>query len=176
MIEVTVGLRPLSTNTSLRPGLQLDGRSGRPGLINRSVAPLLWGCFTGVNRGCLAPEYILSIALVSLRWISGEKIDIPLLDAPMGSPSHGGGVSRLSLPTPFSPIFVCPCPHGLAFTRRGCFSTKRPHGLAFTRRGCFSTKLAHSFLSHLCLSFCLPESFTCTSFHPSTSPDISAVF
>ena len=28
--------------------------------------------------------------------------------APMGSPSHGGGVSRLSLPTPFSPIFVCP--------------------------------------------------------------------
>ena len=53
---------------------------------------------------------------------------------------------------------------------------KSPHGLAFTRRGCFSTKLAHSFLSHLCLSFCLPESFTCTSFHPSTSPDISAVF
>ena len=28
--------------------------------------------------------------------------------APMGSPSRGGGVSRLSLPTPFSPIFVCP--------------------------------------------------------------------
>ena len=27
---------------------------------------------------------------------------------PMGSPSRGGGVSRLSLPTPFSPIFVCP--------------------------------------------------------------------
>ena len=54
--------------------------------------------------------------------------------------------------------------------------SKGPHGLAFTRRGCFSTKLAHSFLSHLCLSFCLPESFTCTSFHPSTSPDISAVF
>ena len=26
----------------------------------------------------------------------------------MGSPSRGGGVSRLSLPTPFSPIFVCP--------------------------------------------------------------------
>ena len=43
-----------------------------------------------------------------------------------------------------------------------------PHGLAFTRRGCFLTKLAHSFLTHLCLSFCLPESFTCTSFHPST--------
>ena len=60
-----------------------------------------------------------------------------------------------------------------------CFlvvSAISPHGLAFTRRGCFSTKLAHSFLSHLCLSFCLPESFTCTSFHPSTSPDISAVF
>ena len=51
-----------------------------------------------------------------------------------------------------------------------------PHGLAFTRQGRFLTKLAHSFLSHLCLSFCLPESLTCTSFHPSTSPDISAVF
>ena len=51
-----------------------------------------------------------------------------------------------------------------------------PHGLAFTRRGCFLTKLAHSFLSHLCLSFCLPESLTCTSFHPSTSPGTSAVF
>ena len=84
VIEVTVELRPLSTNTSLRPGLQLDGRSERPGLINRSVAPLLWGCFTGVSRGCLAPEYILSIALVSLRWISGEKIDIPLLDSVAG--------------------------------------------------------------------------------------------
>ena len=84
VIEVTVGLRPLSTNTPLRPGLQLDGRSGRPGLINRLVAPLLWGCFTGVNRGCLAPEYILSIALVSLHWISGEKIDIPLLDSVAG--------------------------------------------------------------------------------------------
>ena len=82
--EVTVGLQPLSTNTSLWPGLQLDGRSGRPGLINRLVAPLLWGCFTGVNQGCLAPEYILSIALVSLRWISGEKIDIPLLDSVAG--------------------------------------------------------------------------------------------
>ena len=30
------------------------------------------------------------------------------LSAPMGLPSRGGGVSRLSLPTPFSPIFVCP--------------------------------------------------------------------
>ena len=77
VIEVTVGLRPLSTNTSLRPGLQLDGWSGRPGLTNRSVAPLLWGCFTGVNRGCLTPEYILSIALVSLRRISGEKLTSP---------------------------------------------------------------------------------------------------
>ena len=27
--------------------------------------------------------------------------------APMGTPSHGGDVSHLSLPTPFSPIFVC---------------------------------------------------------------------
>ena len=51
VIEVTVGLRPLSTNTSLRPGLQLDGRSGRPGLINRSVAPLLWGCSPGSIGG-----------------------------------------------------------------------------------------------------------------------------
>ena len=77
VIEVTVGLRPLSTNTSLQPGLQLDWRSGRPGLTNRLVAPLLWGCFTGVNWGCLAPEYILSIALVSLRRISGEKLTSP---------------------------------------------------------------------------------------------------
>ena len=55
------------------------------------------------------------------------------------------------------------------FHRRqaGSFSLS-PHGLAFTRWGCFSTMLAHSFLSHLCLSFCLPESFTCTTFHPST--------
>ena len=77
VIEVTVGLRPLSTNTSLWSGLQLDGRSGRPGLTNRLVAPLLWGCFTGVNRGCLTPEYILSIALVSLRRIPGEKLTSP---------------------------------------------------------------------------------------------------
>ena len=56
------------------------------------------------------------------------------------------------------------------------FAAHSPHGLAFSRRGCFSTKLAHSFLSHLCLSFCLPESFICTSFYPSTSPNISAVF
>ena len=77
VIEVSVGLRPLSTNTSLRPGLQLDGRSGRPGLTNRLVAPLLWGCFTGVNQGCLTPEYILSIALVSLRRISGGKLTTP---------------------------------------------------------------------------------------------------
>ena len=42
MIEVTVGLRPLSANTSLWPTLQLDGRSGRPGLINWLVTPLLW--------------------------------------------------------------------------------------------------------------------------------------
>ena len=77
VIEVTVGLRPLSTNTSLWPRLQPDGRSGRPGLTNWLVAPLLWGCFTGVNRRCLTPEYILSVALVSLHWISGEKLTSP---------------------------------------------------------------------------------------------------
>ena len=77
VIEVTVGLQPLSTNTSLWPGLPLDGRSGRPGLTNRLVAPLLWGCLTGLNRGCLTPEYILSIALVSIRRISGEKLTSP---------------------------------------------------------------------------------------------------
>ena len=77
VIEVTVGLRPLSANTSLWPGLQLDGRSGRPGLTNRLVAPLLWGYFTGVSRGYLTPEYILSIALVSLCRISGEKLTSP---------------------------------------------------------------------------------------------------
>ena len=41
-------------------------------------------------------EYNLHTSLFNFMW------------APMGSPSHGGGVSRLSLPTPFSPIFVCP--------------------------------------------------------------------
>ena len=38
----------------------------------------------------------------------GKSQSIWLHTAPMGSPSRGGGVSRLSLPTPFSPIFVCP--------------------------------------------------------------------
>ena len=38
-----------------------------------------------------------------------EKICIvEALLTPMGSPSRGGGVSWLSLPTPFSPISVCP--------------------------------------------------------------------
>ena len=84
MIEVTVGLRPLSANTSLRPGLQLDGRSGRPGLTNRLVASLLWGCFTGVSRGCLTPEYILSIALGVTSLDIRREIDIPLLDSVAG--------------------------------------------------------------------------------------------
>ena len=54
------------------------------GLFYTQPTGHLVGCFTGVNRGCLAPEYILSIALVSLRWISGEKIDIPLLGSVAG--------------------------------------------------------------------------------------------
>ena len=52
----------------------------------------------------------------------------------------------------------------------------RPYGHAFTWPGCFWTKLAHSFLSHLCVYFCLPESLTHPSFYPSTSSDISEVF
>ena len=78
MTEVTVGLLSLSASTSLWPGLQLDGRSGRPGLTNRLVAPLLWGCFTRLNWGFLTPEYISSVALVSLRRISREKLTSPL--------------------------------------------------------------------------------------------------
>ena len=77
VIGVTVGLWPLSANISFFPVLQLDWRSGRSGLTNRLVAPLLWGCFTGVSQGFLTPEYILSIALVSLRWISREKLTSP---------------------------------------------------------------------------------------------------
>ena len=63
VIEVTVGLQPLSANTSLWPGLHLHGRSGRPSLTSQLVAPLLWGCFTRVSRGggggVLAPVYIV---------------------------------------------------------------------------------------------------------------------
>ena len=39
---------------------------------------------------------------------------LTLSGAPMGSPSHGGGVSQLNLPTPFSPIFVCPAYQNLS--------------------------------------------------------------
>ena len=46
----------------------------------------------------------------------------------------------------------------------------------FTRQGCFSAELAHFFLFHLCLSFCLLESFSCAPFYPTTSLTISAVF
>ena len=42
------------------------------------------GVFHRGQSGVSTPEYILSIALVSLRWISGEKIDIPLLDSVAG--------------------------------------------------------------------------------------------
>ena len=78
VIEVAVGLWPLSANPPLWPRLQLEGRSGRPGLTNWLVAPLLWGCFTRVNRGFLIPVYILSIALMSLRQISREKWASPV--------------------------------------------------------------------------------------------------
>ena len=40
LVEVTGGLRPLSANTTLWRGRQLDGRSEWPGLISRLVAPL----------------------------------------------------------------------------------------------------------------------------------------
>ena len=40
VIEVTVGLHPVSANTSLWLGLQLTERSARPSLINRMVALL----------------------------------------------------------------------------------------------------------------------------------------
>ena len=54
-------------------------------------------------------------------------------------------------------------------------SEQRAYGYAFTLRECFSTKFALSSFSHLCLSFCLPESVT-YPFQLSTSPDILAVF
>ena len=45
---------------------------------------------------------------VSLMKYMPALVRTTAFTAPMGSPSRGGGVSRLSLPTPFSPIFVCP--------------------------------------------------------------------
>ena len=42
------------------------------------------------------------------QWKWYETAEVNGAYTPMGSPSRGGGVSWLSLPTPFSPIFVCP--------------------------------------------------------------------
>ena len=84
MIEITVGLWPLNANTSLWPRLQLDGRSGRPGLNNRLVAPLLWGCFTGVSRGFLTSEYTLSYSPDVTSPDIVQEIDIPLLGSVVG--------------------------------------------------------------------------------------------
>ena len=45
---------------------------------------------------------------LGLFFLPSNHADIADKTAPMGSPSRGGGVSRLSWSTPFSPIFVCP--------------------------------------------------------------------
>ena len=82
MIEVTVGLRPLSTNTSLWPGLQLDGRSGRP---DQSVGGTsLVGVFhRGQSAVCNPRVYFVHSPGVTSPDIRRE-IDIPLLDSVAG--------------------------------------------------------------------------------------------
>ena len=59
----------------------------------------------------MTPLGTISRQWIWLHWEKREPISkqwIWLCWVPMGSPSRGGVVSRLSLPTPFSPIFVCP--------------------------------------------------------------------
>ena len=65
----------------------------------------------GVSRLCnmleiyhSGPEPLCLYVYLSAR----QLVCLSACLAPMGSPSRGGGVSRLSLHTPFSPIFVCP--------------------------------------------------------------------
>ena len=64
------------------------------------------GLHASTTCRCFHQFFFLHVCLTCTRYWT-----LPFhttFSAPMGSPSHGGGVSRLSLPTPFSPIFVCP--------------------------------------------------------------------
>ena len=92
--------------------------------------------------------------------------------APMGSPSRGGGVSRLSLPTPFSPIFVCPSAYRnlspvLLFTHQ-----LLPTYLQFSSSDCpFCLHRPFTYISLLYKpSFC-HFSFSPHTFSPSKSED-----
>ena len=84
------------------------------------------------------------------------QLSIFHMEAPMGSLSHGGGVSRLSLPAPFSPIFVCPSAYWnispvLLFTLQ-----LLPTYLQFSSSGCpFCLHRPFTYISLLYkLSFC----------------------
>ena len=91
--------------------------------------------------------------------VKGSRLEVFLqlfLVAPMGSPSRGGGVSRLSLPTPFSPIFVCPSAYRnlspvLLFTHQ-----LLPTYLQFSSSDCpFCLHRPFTYISLLCKpSFC----------------------
>ena len=80
--------------------------------------------------------------------------------APMGSPSGGKGVSQLSLPTPFSPIFVCSSAYWnlspiLLFTHQLLTSAVFALGLSFVFIG-FSPRF------HFCTSLLFATSpFVC---------------
>ena len=74
---------------------------------------LLYGSYASVRLMCFCRALVLlygSYASVRLMCFCMALVLLygSYASAPMGSPSRGGGVSRLSLPTPFSPIFVCP--------------------------------------------------------------------
>ena len=95
--------------------------------------------------------------------------------APMGSPSRGGGVSRLSSPTPFSPIFVCPSayrnlspvllftlqllPTYLQFSSSDClFCLHRPFTyISLLYKPSFATSLFLTHFQSLEVGRCLPS-------------------
>ena len=59
-------------------------------------------------KGVSCTAYVLNFVMVHIDFGQFLAWKDLLIHAPMGSPLRGRGVSRLSLPTPFSPIFVCP--------------------------------------------------------------------
>ena len=102
-------------------------------------------CSTASSMARRLPVWLTWPSRISRIGVSFEGFVCLMKCAPMGSPSRGGGVSRLSLPTPFSPIFVCPSAYGnlspvLLFTHQ-----LLPTYLQFSRSDCH---------------FCLHRSFT----------------
>ena len=76
----------------------------RIGLVTSSVLSL----FSSSSSSSSSSFFLLFFSFFFFFFFFFLPLLFLLLLAPMGSPSRGGGVSRLSLPTPFSPIFVCP--------------------------------------------------------------------